>query len=391
MTVPTFDRPAFGSHELDRPDAPVLAELAAHYQLLGERGRGGRAVVYHARDRRLDRQVALKVVRIAPALSPAERVAEVDRLAREARTIARLTHPGVVAVYAVHELADGLAVAMQYVRGRTLKQLIADSGALAPDRAVAIVGDVAAALAYAHGQGLVHRDVKPENIFVDDATGRALLADFGAARGATADVRVTSTGMTVGTPAYMSPEQIDDAPLDGRSDLYSLGLVAWEALTGRRPWDQAGLYQLLYHQKHDQLPPIAALRPAAAPAVPLAIEYVVERLLEKRPGARWASADAVTDQLARPTPPPDYAQWKRAHDRRMLEWAKGEGDGGNAGTAPSAPTEQLSLGGRTPSGPVAATPEGSRDMATPDAPSWARTRASGTRRRGAGMRTNSTP
>ncbi len=352
----------------DRSEAHALADLATLYDLVGELGRGGSAVVYRARDRRLDREVALKVVRLAPALDARERSAEVERLAREARTIARLTHPHVVAVYAVHELGDGLAVAMQYVRGRTLKQLVADEGALPPARAVALVRDVAAALAYAHAHGLVHRDVKPENIFVDDATGRALLADFGAARGAAADVRVTRTGMTIGTPAYMSPEQIDDAPLDGRSDLYSLGLVAWEALTGRRPWQEAGLYQLLHHQKHDTLPPIGAVRPAGAPPVPLAVEYVVERLLEKRPGARWADADALAAQLAQPVLPADFPLWKRAHERRTREWARGAAES-QAAAAPSsgAPTEQWRATARASDTPA---PRPARAAPADDAPSW---------------------
>lgn len=368
------------------PEAAGLGELSAQYVLLAEVGRGGSAVVYRARDRRLQREVALKVVRLAPALSERERTSEVARLAREARTTARLAHPNIVTVYAVHELPDGLAVAMQYVPGRSLKQLVADEGALDVPRAVRILREVAAALAYAHEHGVVHRDVKPENIFIDAASGRALLADFGAAHAGEADVRVTRTGATVGTPAYMSPEQIDGGPVDARADLYSLGLVAWEALTGRRPWDGAGLYQLLHHQKHDTLPPIGAVRPPDATPVPLSVEYVVERLLEKRPGARWATGDVVAAQLDRPVLPPDFKAWAREHRRRVTEYANGGGRGAPARSAVStaASTELLSTEDQAGTGevtdararpePTAALALASADDLADDSPSWTRRR-----------------
>ena len=374
-------------------DDAGLGELAGQYDLLAEVGRGGSAVVYRARDRRLQREVALKAVRLAPALSQRERALEVARLAREARTTARLAHPNIVTVYAVHELRDGLAVAMQYVPGRSLKQVLAEEGALDPARAVRLLTEVAAALAYAHGSGVVHRDVKPENIFVDAASGRALLADFGAARAGDADVRVTRTGATVGTPAYMSPEQIDGGPVDGRADLYSLGLVAWEALTGRRPWEGAGLYQLLHYQKYDVLPPVAAVRPAGRPPVPLTLEYVVARLLEKRPGARWASADVVGAQLEHPILPADYKLWVREYRRRLAEFAAGEGHGGDVRRAPvsaGAPTEQFrpddaanAADGTTPTLAVATGHEGTAAAApaeVDDSPSWARSQESVRRR-----------
>jgi hypothetical protein len=265
-------------------DDAGLGELAGQYELRAELGRGGSAVVYQARDRRLGREVALKAIRLAPALGARERALEVARLAREARTTARLDHPHIVTVFAVHELRDGLAVAMQFVPGRSLKQLLAAEGALDPAHAVRLLGEVAGALAYAHAHGVVHRDVKPENIFVDAASGRALLADFGAARSGDVDVRVTRTGVTVGTPAYMSPEQIDGGPVDGRADLYALGLVAWEALTGRRPWEGRGCTRRCTTRSTTCCRRSPRCGPADRPAVPPALEYVVARLLEKRPG-----------------------------------------------------------------------------------------------------------
>jgi len=373
------------------PETAELGELAAQYAVLAELGRGGSAVVYRARDRRLQREVALKVVRLAPALSERERTSEVARLAREARTTARLTHPHIVTVYTVHELRDGLVVAMQYVPGRSLKQLVADDGALDVARAVRIVSEVAAALAYAHAHGVVHRDVKPENIFIDAASGRALLADFGAAHAGEADVRVTRTGMTIGTPAYMSPEQIDGGPVDARADLYSLGLVAWEVLTGHRPWEGAGLYQLFHHQKHDVLPPIAAVRPADATPVPLSVEYVVERLLEKRPAARWASGDVVVAQLEHPVLPADFKAWTREHRRRVADYAsENVGGAGRDLVSTLARTERLASETRTSAADRSSAGAGPAGAAVTDAdlvddaPSWARPRSADRRWRYAG-------
>jgi alpha-tubulin suppressor-like RCC1 family protein len=373
-----------------------LEDLAGSYDILAELGRGGSAVVYRALDRRLLREVALKVVRLAPTLNARERTAEVARLAREARIVARLQHPHIVAVYAVHELRDGLAVSMQYVPGRTLKQAVAEDGAFTPDQAVRSLREVASALAHAHAHDIVHRDVKPENIFLDAGTGRALLADFGAARASQADVRVTRTGATVGTPAYMSPEQIDGGAVDPRSDLYSLGLVAWEALTGRRPWEQAGLYQLLHHQKHDALPPIACVRPPELPAVPLAIEYVIDRLLEKRPGARWASAEALLAQLDHPSLPGDYKLWLRTHRRRVGDHPRdAAGDAGDsamgaaagAASGPTARTEQFRPAAVHFTSPAATSPgERARgDDGVTDLPSWAHQRGRPHRRSARGL------
>ncbi|MDF1503880.1 serine/threonine-protein kinase, partial [Roseisolibacter sp. H3M3-2] len=294
-----------------------FADLESDYELLGELGRGGSAVVYRARDRRLGREVALKVVRVPPAVAGAEGDEAVARLAREARTIARLEHPHIVRVNAVRELRDGLALEMPCIAGRTLKQVIADEGPLPPTRAAEILADVAQALAFAHAHGVVHRDVKPENVFIENATGRALLADFGVARTHEIDSRLTQTGVTLGTPAYMSPEQIDGGEVDGRSDLYSLGLVGWETLTGRRPWEGEGLFAVLQRQKHDDLPPVESVRDPALPAVPATMLYVLERLMQKAPGARWVDAGAVAAQLTRPVLPSDFAQWKRAHARRV--------------------------------------------------------------------------
>jgi alpha-tubulin suppressor-like RCC1 family protein len=292
-----------------------LAELQDDYELVGELGRGGAAVVYRARDRALGRDVAIKVVHPRPAAPDDDPVA---RLGREARTVAQLQHPNIVAVHAVRRLrGGGLALVMQCVPGATLKRVVQQDGPMAPERCERVLRDVAAALAYAHARGVVHRDVKPENVFLDEDTGRALLADFGIARSAGAD-SLTMTGTALGTPFYMSPEQVDGGALDGRSDLYSLGLVAWELLTGRRPWDGESLYQVIYKQKHEELPPIEALRPG----VPPRLQYIVERMLQKRPGARWAGAEGLLAQLDHSVLPADYARWQRALPARVARYTE---------------------------------------------------------------------
>ncbi len=287
-----------------------VAELSNEYELLSELGRGGSAIVYRALDRALGRDVAIKVVHPRAAAPGDDPVA---RLAREARTVAQLQHPNIVTVFAVRRLhSGGLALVMQLVPGSTLKQVIQRESPLAPDRVERVVRDVASALSYAHARGVVHRDVKPENIFIEDGTGRALLADFGIARSDEHD-SMTLTGTALGTPFYMSPEQVEGGTLDGRSDLYSLGLVAWEMLTGRRPWDGESLYNVIYKQKHEELPPIEALRSG----VSLRLQYLVERMLQKRPAARWAGADGLLAQLGHAVLPSDYGRWQGTLKRRV--------------------------------------------------------------------------
>jgi serine/threonine protein kinase len=227
-------------------DAHVATtDLESDYEILGELGRGATAVVYRARDRELGREVAIKVIR--PKYADDDET--VARLAREARTVAQLQHPNIVTLYAVRRVRDGsLALVMQLVPGRTLREILNSRGACTFGWVDRVLRDVGAALAHAHQRGIVHRDVKPENIFIDETTGQALLSDFGVARSLEPDSQLTATGTAIGTPAYMSPEQIDGTTLDGRSDLYSLGLVGWEMLTGRRPWEGESLYSVIYKQ-----------------------------------------------------------------------------------------------------------------------------------------------
>lgn len=295
----------------DWEDLADVAGLEDEYEIVAELGRGGSAIVYRARDRALGRDVAIKVVR---SRAPGIDEEHVARLAREARTVAQLDHPRIVRVYAVKALVDGLALIMQWIPGRTLKQRVLEEGPLAVADAAAVLRDVAAALAYAHERGVVHRDVKPENIFLDAHSGHAMLSDFGIALTGN-DTRLTMTGTAIGTPTYMAPELIDGGHADARADVYSLGLVAWEILTGQQPWAGDTLYGVIYRQKHEYLPPIDVFRDD----VPERLQYVVERALQKRTGARWAGAGGWLAQIDGSVLPPDWPQWQAARARRRRE------------------------------------------------------------------------
>jgi len=275
--------------------SPVThAALDAEYEILRELGHGGTAVVYLARERATGDEVAIKVIR-SRYIDDDEAQA---RFAREARLVAQLHHPSIVRTRAVLDLGTaGLAIVMDHVVGRTLRQRIKEDGPLSTDDAAQILRDVGGALDAAHANDVVHRDVKPENIFIDGA-GRALLADFGLARSMTPDTALTMAGVALGTPAYMAPEQIDGTDLDARADVYSLGLVAWEMLIGRRAWTGEGLYAILYHQKHELPPDVRELRDN----VPDRLAEVIARAIEKRRDARWGSVREMLDALDESTP-----------------------------------------------------------------------------------------
>jgi alpha-tubulin suppressor-like RCC1 family protein/predicted Ser/Thr protein kinase len=276
------------------PAPAALDALASEYEVLRELGRGGTAVVYLARHRATGEEVAIKLVRDQFAHDE-EAVA---RLAREARFVAQLHHPNVVPVRDVFDLGDGsVALVMNHVPGRTLRQILRDEGALPPDRTSRILRDLARALDAAHEMGIVHRDVKPENVFVTD-DDRAVLADFGIARSMSTETQqLTMHGVAIGTPAYMAPEQIDGDELDARADIYSLGLLGWEMLTGRRPFAGEALYSVLYHQKHVQLDDPREVRQD----VPAPLIGALAGAVEKERGARWSSAEAFLAALDSPT------------------------------------------------------------------------------------------
>ena len=294
----------------------ATTDLETEYEILGELGRGATAVVYRARDRELGREVAIKVIR--PKYADDDET--VARLAREARTVAQLQHPNIVTLYAVRRTRDGsLALVMQLVPGRTLREVLNSRGACTFERTDRVLRDIASALSHAHARGFVHRDVKPENIFIDETTGQAMLSDFGVARSLEPDSDLTATGTAIGTPSYMSPEQIDGTDLDGRSDLYSLGLVGWEMLTGQRPWDGEGLYSVIYKQKHEELPAIDELRRDT----PDRLIYLVEGATRKDPAERWANAAEMVEQASTIVPEGGWARWhsERRKRRRTLVYS----------------------------------------------------------------------
>jgi serine/threonine protein kinase/uncharacterized protein YecT (DUF1311 family) len=293
-------RTSFGEGEAGVP--PELRALEKDYVFIRELGRGGTATVLLARHRASGQLVAVKMI-YGPNLADEEAN---RRFAREAALVEHLDHPNIVRTHTVERL-DGraLAIVMEHIVGVTLRQALRD-GPFDYDRTTKVLRDVGEALLYAHAQGLVHRDVKPENIFLEQGTERALLSDFGTARSVAVDASLTLTGSAIGTPAYMSPEQIDGGALDGRSDLYALGLVGWEMLAGRRAYDDESVYGILYKQKHEPLPSLAELRPD----IPARLLFAIEGALRKNHEERWADMEDFLAQLLRDrmSRPPATAQ-----------------------------------------------------------------------------------
>ncbi|HUG53594.1 MAG TPA: protein kinase [Vicinamibacteria bacterium] len=276
--------------ESDPVRATLEKALGAQYRVLRLLGRGGMGSVYLAREEALERLVAIKVLRPDLAPTPEGR----ERFRREARTAAQLTHPSIVPLLGFGE-ADGLLyLVMGYVRGEPLSARMRREGRLGADEARRVVADVAEALDHAHRKGVVHRDVKPDNILIEDETGRALLTDFGVAKHWTAGQAMTATGVVVGTPQYMSPEQaLGQGPVDGRSDLYSLGLVAYAALTGR-PAFEGGSTEDVLRRRLGTEP--RRLR-EAAPDVSEDLSEAVARCLRRDPAARWPDARGLREAV----------------------------------------------------------------------------------------------
>ncbi|HJU75299.1 MAG TPA: serine/threonine-protein kinase [Gemmatimonadaceae bacterium] len=272
--------------------AHVERSLASSYELDREIGRGGMGIVYLARDRRLKRHVAIKL--LPPELAFRSEIR--TRFLREAETAAQLSHPNIVPIYSVDE-RDGLVYfVMAYVDGDTVASRLHARGPMAPDEVRHILIQTAEALAYAHERGVVHRDIKPDNILIDREDDRVMVTDFGIARAVTegGDSRLTATGMAIGTPAYMSPEQsMGEREIDGRSDLYSLGIVAYQMLAGELPFTAQSTPALLVKHISERPPSIDERCPDA----PRDLARAIMLLLEKEPANRFPSAEAFATAL----------------------------------------------------------------------------------------------
>jgi predicted Ser/Thr protein kinase len=320
------------------PSAEFLdlqAALAGEYSLQRELGRGGMGVVYLARDVQLDRDVAIKVLPTHLARTAAAR----ERFVREARTAAGLSHPHIVPIHRVGEAGGFVFFVMSYVEGETLGERLRTRGPLPPADATRVLREVAWALAYAHGRGIVHRDVKPDNILLEAGTGRALVTDFGIAHAyrdpdSSAALEAIPPGSPalssrpvlpplsiMGTAHYMSPEQAANEPVDGRSDIYSLGVVGYLAVSGRLPFESSNLPALLVKQATEAPPSVMR----AAPGLPPTLGTAIDRCLARDPEERFADGEALAAALVpavetRPALPPTLRAWLGARNPLLVPY-----------------------------------------------------------------------
>jgi serine/threonine protein kinase len=270
----------------------VAEVLSANYELETEVGRGGMGVVYCARDKRLKREIAIKI--LPPELSFRADIRQ--RFLREAETAAQLNHPNIVPIYTVEERDNLVYFVMAYIKGDNLGQRLQQHGPIPPVEVRRILREVGDALAYAHHRNVIHRDIKPDNIIIDEETGRAMVTDFGIARALTdsGDSRLTATGMAIGTPAYMSPEQsAGDRAIDGRSDLYSLGVVGYQMLCGQAPFVANNTPSMLVKHLSEKPVPVDERWPDLPPDLARAVMIC----LEKDPNDRFPSAAAFSAAL----------------------------------------------------------------------------------------------
>ena len=272
-------------------DGLALSEaLKGQYEILREVGRGGMGIVFLARDLKLERLVAIKT--LPPTLAADEVIRA--RFLREARTAAALTHPNIVPIHRADDIDGTVFFVMGFVDGPSLAQLLRESGPLTPRTALSFLYDVADALRYAHGAGVIHRDIKAENILIDRGSSRALVTDFGIARVAEA-APLTATGTVLGTVHYMSPEQVAGDAVDPRSDVYSLGVVAFYVLAGRFPFDSPTASAVLVAHVTKEAPSLGNV----APSVPRNLARLVDRCLAKDPDSRVQSCDELLTELRR--------------------------------------------------------------------------------------------
>ena len=274
-----------GQQEVTEIDL-VRDQLKEEYEILDELGRGGMAIVFKAREKQLERDVAIKVLPFSLAFDKEF----VERFQREARTSAKLEHPGIIPIYRVGKSGRVIYFVMKFLRGKPLSAVLSQRGALPPADIRRILTEVGRALGYAHKSNIVHRDVKPDNIMFDDL-GQAVVTDFGIAKAASGG-KLTGTGMAIGTPHYMSPEQARAQPLDGRSDIYSLGVVAYVCLTGAVPFDGEDSFSIGYKHIMEALP-----TPELKTDEHRHIFEIVKKMMAKVPEERFQTAEQMVEAV----------------------------------------------------------------------------------------------
>src|SRR5580698_7644342 len=261
------------------------------YKIVRELGRGAMGVVYHAIDPNIGRPVAIKTIQLGNPRKPDERERLRERLFREARSAGMLSHPGIVTIYDVEQQGELAYIAMEFVDGPTLDQVLSEPEPLAANRMFAILAQTAAALDYAHSKGIVHRDIKPANIMIA-GDGTAKITDFGIAK-ITASEQFTMTGSIVGTPHYMSPEQVQGQAVDGRSDQFSLAVIAFEMLTGEKPYTGEHLTTVVYKIVAEEPPAPHRINSSLGAE----IETVLKKGLAKKPDLRYGNCTEFTEAL----------------------------------------------------------------------------------------------
>jgi len=292
----------------------VVRVLESQYEVEKEIGRGGMGIVYKGRDKRLKRPVAIKL--LPPELAFRSEIRQ--RFLREAEMAAQLSHPHIVPIYSVDEREGLVYFVMALVEGENLGTRIQRQGPIAPDEARRILREVGDALAYAHSQNTVHRDIKPDNILIDGQTGRTMVTDFGIARAVSegAEQKLTGTGIAIGTPAFMSPEQsAGDRDIDGRTDLYSLGIVAYQMLCGDLPFNATSTPALLVKHLSERPTPIGQRA-----NVPPDLARAVMLCLEKNPADRFPNAKAFVEALETGRVPELPARAGTAYPQAAPSW-----------------------------------------------------------------------
>jgi predicted Ser/Thr protein kinase len=282
--------PAAGSANANASAAAETQRLG-RYQLEREIGRGAMGIVYLGRDTAINRMVAIKAIPLASEFSDAELVEARSRFFREAETAGRLNHPNIVTIYDVGEERGLAYIAMEYLKGRHLSDYAKSDSLLEPRKVLEIIGRTADALGFAHKQQVVHRDIKPANLMYDPGTDILKITDFGIAR--LTGAGSTRTGIVLGTPSFMSPEQLEGRTVTGHSDLFSLGVSLFQLLTGQLPFtadSMTGLMQQIAEAPH---PPLRAFRPD----LPACVEGVIDRALAKNPDARYDSGAQMAAAL----------------------------------------------------------------------------------------------